>query len=172
MKHSLAEAPPVTSPLTYHFNTGIPHRHQDSDPTIVLKKSEARKGVSVLVIDDNPVQLRTLQAILDKSGYRVFTAGSAQFGYELMRNTHIDIIVCDLVMPEMNGIAFLNKVRSLRTFPREAHIPIVIVSATDPDRRTRTLLGSADLFLEKVEIPGVLIKQLDSLANIPEFLVD
>lgn len=86
---------------------------------------------SVLVIDDDPSILEIVMTILHLRGLRATGATNGREGLEeLNRNRH-DAILCDIVMPEMDGIAFL---RALRADHRMDAIPLIFVSAF-PDPR-------------------------------------
>lgn len=80
---------------------------------------------TILLIDDEPLILMTGEEILQDLGYRVFTATNGQEGVELFQKHHheIDLLVVDMIMPEMSGYETIVKVREI-----EVNCPIVVVS--------------------------------------------
>ncbi len=97
----------------------------------------------VLVVDDEPVILQTLTAILEGQNFVVRTAEDGFAGLVTLRQTLPDIIMSDLRMPNMSGFEFLSVVR--RRFP---HIPIIAISGEYVASGMPTGL-LADAFLQK-----------------------
>ena len=81
---------------------------------------------TVLVIEDEPNILEIQKRILDMEGYQVLATSSGKEGYELALSEHPDLIVLDLMLPEINGEEIL---RRLRNIPGLEDIPVVVVSA-------------------------------------------
>jgi CheY-like chemotaxis protein len=81
---------------------------------------------TVLVIDDNPNEVKLLGAYLKSTGYRVLTASSWQDGIDLARSKLPDLIVLDLMMPEVSGFEM---VEVLKRDAATAAIPILVVTA-------------------------------------------
>ena len=77
----------------------------------------------VLVVDDEPIILQTMSAILEGEGFAVRVAEDGFAALVTLRQTAPDIIISDLRMPNMSGFEFLSVVR--RRFP---HIPVIAVS--------------------------------------------
>ncbi len=89
------------------------------------------QGRTVLVIDDESEAARLFQRMLAtvEPPYRVLRAGTGREGLKILREQHVDAILLDLVMPEMDGFQFL-EVRSQD--PELRDIPVVVTSARDP----------------------------------------
>ncbi len=68
---------------------------------------------TILIVDDDPNVLSSLQRLLRQDGYRVLTAGSAAEGFERLALHQVQVIVCDQRMPEMTGTEFFDKVKDL-----------------------------------------------------------
>lgn len=77
----------------------------------------------VLVVDDEPVILQTMSAVLESDGFVVRVAQDGFAGLKVLRDTPPDIIISDLRMPNMSGFEFLSIVR--RRFP---HVPVIAIS--------------------------------------------
>lgn len=82
---------------------------------------------TVVVIDDNPQDSRLVRRLLQATKrYRVFEANNPFDGLDLVLQRKPDLVISDLMMPELDGFALLEQ---LKTNPETAHIPIIIVSA-------------------------------------------
>ena len=68
----------------------------------------------ILVIDDEKNMRHMLAVLLKKEGYEVATAGDGKEGLDLAGGTYFDVILCDLKMPVMDGMAFLEKFQEMR----------------------------------------------------------
>ncbi len=62
---------------------------------------------TILLVDDDPTLIAVLQAVLQRSGYTVLTAGSGEQALEVLRTSAVCAIITDLHMPKMNGLALL-----------------------------------------------------------------
>ena len=89
------------------------NRHPENPPT-------------VLIVNDDQVVLDLLRDLLEPEGYKVFVAQSAQRALEITSAVKTDIIVCDVVMPEMNGMELC---RRLKKDPQTSATPVLLVSA-------------------------------------------
>ena len=80
----------------------------------------------VLAVNDEPKVLELLTVLLEHEGYRVVTAGDAPRALELAFSIEPDIVVSDVVMPEMDGLEFC---RRLKQDPRTADVPVLLACA-------------------------------------------
>ncbi|MCU1376164.1 MAG: response regulator receiver protein [Actinomycetia bacterium] len=81
---------------------------------------------TVLVVDDDLVILRLLEVNFEMEGFVVWAAADGEEGLEVARTTAPDIIVSDVMMPRMNG---LELVARLKADPATAAIPVILLSA-------------------------------------------
>ena len=84
----------------------------------------------VLIVDDSEVQLYALRKVLEKEGHEVFSADNGQEGIDLAVKEHPDLILMDVVMPEMSGF---QATRKLHRNPETKEIPIVFVTTKDQE---------------------------------------
>jgi PAS domain S-box-containing protein len=101
----------------------------------------------VLAVNDEPKVLELLTVLLEHEGYRVVSASDGQRALELARSLEPDIVVSDVVMPEMDGLEFC---RRLKQDPRTAGVPVLLASAVRTGKRNslHALTAGADDYLE------------------------
>jgi CheY-like chemotaxis protein len=97
---------------------------------------------TVLVVDDDPKAVQLLGAYLTPAGYRVLSAFGGQEGIDVARQDRPNLILLDLMMPEVNGF---DVVEALKGDVHTATIPIVIVTAKQITAEERALLDGAVL---------------------------
>ncbi|HLI75923.1 MAG TPA: response regulator transcription factor [Acidobacteriaceae bacterium] len=98
----------------------------------------------ILIVDDEHQITRMLRASLQSSGYEIAIAHNGVEALERMRETQPDLIITDLVMPEMNGVELTSAVRKL------ADTPIIVLSVRDSDAtKIRALDEGADDYVTK-----------------------
>ncbi len=78
------------------------------------KKTYSRKVLTILLLDDSPINIYMEKMILEKLGHRVFAANSGEEGLIIIDKENIDCIITDINMPDMSGIEFAEKLRSGR----------------------------------------------------------
>lgn len=84
----------------------------------------------VLIIDDSPSQLVSMKRAVEKLGHDVVTAEDGAAGVEAARRELPDLILMDVVMPNLNGF---QATRTISKDPNTGHIPIVLVTTKDQD---------------------------------------
>jgi DNA-binding response OmpR family regulator len=114
--------------------------------------------MKVLVIDDDPDMTELIKLILNPTQYKVLTANSGPVGLVLARESTPDVVILDMIMPEMEGWEVCKNIRSF------SNVPILILSALDnPGKVAQALDAGADDFLIKPVTSGVLIAHLKNL---------
>ncbi|HGY55595.1 MAG TPA: response regulator [Caldithrix abyssi] len=88
-------------------------------------KNENHKN-SILIVDDNPANLKLLDLILRKEGYEVIPAQSGPEALEIMKTVLPDLIFLDIMMPEMDGYELCQR---LKNNPRTQNIPIIFITS-------------------------------------------
>lgn len=112
----------------------------------------------ILVVDDNHTNVKLLTDILTYHGYAVAGEATGEAALSHVENNALDLILLDVVMPP--GIDGFAVCRELRKNPRHAMLPIVLVTALDPnEERVRGLEAGADDFLSKpINAPELLAR--------------
>jgi len=115
---------------------------------------EARPSSSILVIDDNASNRDLLARRLAREGHKVVTAANGAAALELVMRQDFDIILLDLIMPEMSGFEVL---RRLKAVGRTSYIPVIVISALDElDSVVRCIEAGAEDYLTKPFNPVLL----------------
>ena len=86
----------------------------------------AENPATVLIVNDDQVQLELLRDLIEPEGYKIFLAASVRRALDISAVARMDIIISDVVMPEMSGLELC---RHLKNNPHTAMIPILLVSA-------------------------------------------
>ncbi len=99
----------------------------------------------ILVTEDDKNSARFLQITLTKAGYSVLTATNGKHALELLDSQHVDLIILDVMMPEMDGYEFTQTIRSLGI-----DIPVLMVSAKQlPEDKCTGFIAGADDYMTK-----------------------
>jgi twitching motility two-component system response regulator PilH len=84
----------------------------------------------ILIVDDSPSQLMGIRRIVEKLGHEALTAEDGAAGVEAAKRELPDLILMDVVMPNLNGF---QATRSITREPSTKHVPIVLVTTKDQD---------------------------------------
>ncbi|MFQ5532234.1 MAG: GAF domain-containing protein [Candidatus Methylomirabilales bacterium] len=104
---------------------------------------DRRESPCILVVDDEPGILRVLRGVLERQGYTVLTATSGTAATELVRTHPVNLVVLDILMPDVDGIAVC---RHIKDDPNLQHIPVILLTAKDAvsDRVLGLEMGADD----------------------------
>ncbi|UII28237.1 response regulator [Fulvivirga maritima] len=117
----------------------------------------------ILIIDDTIPLLEEITDILKMEEYEVETASDAYEGMRKVATTSPDLIITDVLMPEINGFQFIEKIKSL---DKHKHIPIIVLSAqASKENLDKAKEVKADLYLKKPCSADELIYSIESLLN-------
>jgi twitching motility two-component system response regulator PilH len=84
----------------------------------------------ILIVDDSPSQLVGLKRIVEKLGHQVVTAEDGSAGVEVAKREMPDLILMDVVMPNLNGF---QATRTIAKDSKTSHIPIILVTTKDQE---------------------------------------
>ena len=120
----------------------------------------------ILIVDDSPSQLLGIQRIVEKLGHESITAEDGAAGVEVAKRELPDMVLMDVVMPNLNGF------QATRTLSREAttkHIPVILVTTKDQDTdRMWGLRQGAKAYLTKPFSEDELAEVIERIFNTTE----
>ena len=120
-----------------------------------------RANPLLLVAEDDADQMDILLLVLKAAGYEVKSAANGKEAFELAKKILPDLILTDLMMPEMDGAAL---VQALRESPSLNNIPVMVLTvSTDLDKEYQLLDLGADDYCEKTVQRKVLLKRIENL---------
>ncbi len=109
----------------------------------------------IMVVDDNANTVKLMNAVLKRAGYNVISAYDGREALQLLDTKHVDLILLDLMMPNMDGL-------ELATMIREAgmNIPMIMITAkgTAVDKRRGFVAGTDDYMVKPVDEQEMLLR--------------
>jgi PAS domain S-box-containing protein len=122
-----------------------------------------RSGARILVVDDSPLSLQLLTGLLVQGGYEVRAATTGSDALDVARNELVDLILLDLVMPEMDGLAVIEQ---LKSDGRTRDLPVIIISGRDdPEEKVKAFsLGAVDYVTKPYHAAELLARVQTQLA--------
>jgi len=133
-----------------------------------MSESTGAKDVKkkrILVVEDSPTQAMHLQALLEQAGLEVILAFDGRTGLQMAQETHPDLVVLDIQMPEMNGFQVCRQLKDTRT---TADIPIIMFTRHDEEEAVVLGLqtGAVDYIPKDAFADAVLLETLRQMSLI------
>src|ERR687888_786696 len=129
--------------------------------------SSTSNGVAkILVVDDVPENVRLLEAVLVPRGYEVVSAHNGTEALGLVESEKPDLILLDVVMPEMDGYAVCTQ---LRANEETAVLPVIMVTSSIGPEKTKAIEAGADDFIPKPFNHDELLTRVKSLLRIKRY---
>lgn len=113
---------------------------------------------AILIVEDSPTQTKLLRSILEENGYIVYSANNGARALESVRHTKPNLIITDIIMPEMDGFALCTAIKSdsyLKSIP-----VMLLTSLSDPQDVIKGLQAGADNFLTKPYESSFLLSRI------------
>lgn len=115
----------------------------------------------ILIVDDSPSQLMSIRRIVEKLGHDALTAEDGAAGVEAAKRELPDLILMDVVMPNLNGF---QATRSITREPTTNHIPVILVTTKDLDTdRVWGMRQGARDYIVKPPRESELVARIDAL---------
>lgn len=131
---------------------------------------EENKSPVVLVVDDDALAIKAVVQLLTRRGFTMLSATSGREGLDVLANNPVDVLVLDVLMPEMSGLEVCH---SLRADGRFNDLPVILLTGCD-DIETRAAgmkLGVSE-FLCKPFAHHELIEKINNQLNVRRISAD
>lgn len=152
MEESVREAEKLLSPEEKGEDGSVEQKSEQQDMT----------GYRILIVDDNEDMLKMLHDLLSKT-FSVSTAKNGTEAISLLSEVQPDLIVCDVMMPKMDGFEFTRRVRSDFNV---SHIPVILLTATVSDEaRLKGIEMGADAYITKPFSKNYLMARIVGLID-------
>jgi len=122
--------------------------------------------MTILAVDDQPQNLRLLDAVLAPRGYRLIAASSGEQAMEQLSEAVPDLVLLDVVMPGIDGYEVC---RRIRNNPATAFLPVVMITASGDQEKISSIRAGADDFVSKPFNQGELLARVASLARVKRY---
>ncbi len=168
---SIEEVIRVTPPLNSAFEKLL------SGPSITESISKEKGKGTILIVEDDDDQREILRMVFNKEGYEVLVATNGSEAFNILTQNQISIIVSDIMMPVMNGLELVQKIKN---DPNLSKTPVLMLTASsNPDHEVKLLEQGADDYCAKNVKKKVLITRVEkllrkdnSINKISDFLAD
>ena len=120
----------------------------------------------ILVVDDVPQNVRLLEAVLKPRGYEVVSAADGPAALALVESADPDLVLLDVVMPEMDGYAVCRRIRARE---ETAVLPVIMVTSSGGQEKRQAIDAGADDFVQKPFDQHELLTRVRSLLRIKRY---
>nr|WP_328592916.1 response regulator [Pseudomonas saliphila] len=120
---------PVCTRKLFRAATQLLLKPATSAPSVNLLPRSASPGIRVLCVDDNPANLKLVQALLTDMGAEVVLATSGEQALEVLEDQHVELVFMDVQMPGMDGRQTTVELRKRETLARSTAVPIIALTA-------------------------------------------
>ena len=93
-------------------------------------KGKNKSGITILAVDDEPVNLKLIETALAPRGYKIITAKNGEEAVNIARTQKPDLILMDILMPKMDGYTASSEIRK---DPKTRDIPIIMITSAGHD---------------------------------------
>ena len=120
-----------------------------------------QNSLRILIVDDDAPVLMVLGNILSKRGYTIYKASTARQAFHILKTVAIDFIISDIVMPDINGIQFIQTYRKLNK-----STPILILSGSSSKHTVQEAAkAGANSYLTKPFDTNTLLSRIEGIAQ-------
>jgi PAS domain S-box-containing protein len=152
----------VLHPLQEPWERGHPQSKPRDLPSIPAISLD---NVSVLVIDDELDARNLLKLLLESAGAVVYLAPSAEQGMEHLLTKSVDVLICDIGMPDVDGYSLMRRIRALDDGQKSEVAAVALTAYARLEDRTETMRAGFQNHLPKPIEPAELLAVVHSLAN-------
>ena len=128
--------------------------------------TQQTSGATLLIVDTDKSAREGLRSVFENAGHRTIGVADASSALRLLRKETCDLVVLDVELPEVDGLALC---RLLRAQPAMKQLPLVVFSADDSEgRKVEAFTAGADDYIVKPSTPGELLSRVNSHLNIAQ----
>ncbi len=138
--------------------------------TKFIKNSSDIMAKNLLLVDDDPNLILLVKDFLEFKGYTVLTANNGLEALSVIKDNSVDMIICDIMMPEMDGYALVQEIKQDSEYNS---IPVMFLSAKGQTQdRVKGLNIGAEIYMAKPFEPEELLAQVESTLKQTDRLID
>lgn len=142
-----------------YFSKDIPLKLLTKDIHTLIDSLNHNRNKNILIVDDSSFVRKTLNKILKSKNFNLFDANNPIEAFKILDKTKMNLIFTDLEMPNMDGIAFLEKIKKKKEY---FDVPIIILSGNKTrENYTRALKHGAIDFIEKPFLAEEILLKAD-----------
>jgi two-component system cell cycle response regulator len=126
---------------------------------MAITGDKQKKNANILIVEDSPTQALQLQSLLEENDFEVSIAYNGAEGLSCLKEEKPDLVVSDIVMPEMDGYELCRKIKEdddLKSIP-----VLLLTQLTEPEDIIKGLDAGADNFVTKPYDPKLLLSQIE-----------
>ncbi|ATE63419.1 ATP-binding protein [Rhizorhabdus dicambivorans] len=148
------------------FSVELPFKRADADAVRAAAEAVPTGPMRILLAEDNPINRRLMAGLLTREGHQVVAVEDGRKALGAISGQPFDLILMDMQMPELDGIAATRAIRSLD--PPASNTPILAISADSaPERRRVYFDAGIDSFLPKPIVSAQLLEMIAKMRRKP-----
>ncbi|MCZ4341779.1 ATP-binding protein [Sphingomonadaceae bacterium G21617-S1] len=141
------------------FSVELPFKRADADAVHAAAQEEPTGPMRILLAEDNPINRRLVAGLLTREGHQVLAVEDGRKALAAVAAQPFDLILMDMQMPELDGLAATRSIRALD--PPASNTPILAISADSAAERRRVYFDAGiDSFLPKPIVSGQLLEMI------------
>lgn len=111
--------------------------------------------INILLVEDDEKLNKLFSTILTKQGFNIYKAFNGLEAYDVLENNHIDLIISDIMMPNMDGYEFTESIRKI-----DEEIPILMITAKDDfsSKQRGFLIGIDDYMVKPIDVNEMILR--------------
>lgn len=111
--------------------------------------------IDILLVEDDDKLNKLFYTVLSKQGFNIHSAKDGIEAFNIMGNNHVDLIISDIMMPNMNGYEFTESIREF-----DAEIPILMITAKDDfkSKQKSFLIGIDDYMVKPIDVNEMILR--------------
>lgn len=111
--------------------------------------------INILLVEDDEKLNKLFYTVLSKQGFNIYSAKDGIEAFDVMENNHVDLIISDIMMPNMDGYEFTESIREF-----DAEVPILMITAKDDfsSKQKGFLIGVDDYMVKPIDVNEMILR--------------